>query len=116
MSNITDLHCKNIIFGGIFMYFLIPATRHNVATNTEKNSEAKLIHIKEILELCDIWGVRNLKKKRFIFRQKHNSGFTQRTLYYFLVSNILQESIKNTDILTSVSTDHSPIFFLSLKT
>ena len=44
-------------------------------------------------------------------RQRRDFGFIQRILDYFLVSNILQESIKKTDILTSVSTDHSTIFF-----
>ena len=70
----------------------------------------KLIHIKESV-CCNIWQLRNLKKKRFTLRQRHDFGFIQRRLDYFLVSNILQESIKKTDILTSVSTDHSPIFF-----
>ena len=71
----------------------------------------KLTHIKESLELCDIWRVRNIKKKRFTFRQRHNSGFIQTRLDQFLVSNILQESTKKSDILTSVSTGHSPVFF-----
>ena len=31
LSNITDLHRKNIIFDGILMYFLIPITSYNVA-------------------------------------------------------------------------------------
>ena len=67
---------------------------------------------KESLELCDIRRVRNLKKKQFrTFRQRHNSGFIQRRLDYFLVSNILQESIKKSDILISASTDPSPILF-----
>ena len=32
LSNIADLHCKNIVFGGDFNVFLIPITRHKVAT------------------------------------------------------------------------------------
>ena len=49
-------------------------------------------------------------KKQFAFRPTHNCDFIWRTLDYFLVSNILQESIKKTDILTPVS-NHSPIIF-----
>ena len=79
--------------------------------NAKKKSVAKLINIKESLKLCDIWRVRNLKKKRFTLRQRHNSGLIQRRLDCFLVSNILTESIKKNDILTFVPTDHSPIFF-----
>ena len=49
------------------------------------------------------------KRKTFYFCQNHISGYMQLRLDYFFVSNKLQESIKNTDILVSLSTDHSPI-------
>ena len=39
------------------------------------------------------------------------NNFIQRRLDYFLVSNNLQESNNKTDILTTLSTDRSPIFF-----
>ena len=39
------------------------------------------------------------------------SLFIKRRLDYFLISNNLQECINKTDILTALSTDHSPIFF-----
>ena len=58
---------------------------------------------------------KKLKEKRFTFRQRHNPGFIHRRLDYFSVSNILQESIKKNSILTSVSTDHSAIFFYFSK-
>ena len=51
-------------------------------------SVAKLIHIKESLALRYL-ASKELKEKRFTFRQRHNCGFNQR--------NILQESIKKTD-------------------
>ena len=56
---------------------------------------------------------RNLKsnKETFTLRQNHISGYIQRRLDYIFVSNKLQESIKNTDILASLSTDHYPISF-----
>ena len=54
--------------------------------------------------------------KRFTFWQNHVSGFIERRLDCFLISNILQESILKTDVLASFCTDHSPIFFsLQLK-
>ena len=93
----TLRNCKNIIFGGDFnVLFDTNYEAQGGNPTLKKESVAKLIHIKESLELCDIWRVRNLKKKRFTFRQRHNSGFIQRRLGYFLVSNILQESIKKT--------------------
>ena len=70
-----------------------------------------MIELIESFELCDIWRIRNPTEKRFTFRQNHISGYIQRSLDYFFVSNKLQESIKNTDILVSLSTDQSAISF-----
>ena len=83
----------------------------------KKKSIAKLIQIKEKFDLCDIWRIRNPKIKRFTFRQQHISGFIQRRLDYFFLSNLLQESVNKTDILAAFSTDHSPLLFsLKLRT
>ena len=76
LSNNTDLHCKKIIFCRNFNVFFdnnYKPQRGN--TTLKKKSVVKLIHIKESLELCEIWRVRNLKKKRFTFKQRHNYCF-----------------------------------------
>ena len=70
-----------------------------------------MIEIIESFELCNIWRIQNPSEKCFTFRQNHISGYIQRRLDYFFVSNKLQKSIKNTDVLVSLSTDHSPIYF-----
>ena len=112
LDDITDLHCKNIILGGEFnIFFNITCEALGGNPKMKNKSVAKFIHIKESLVLCDIWRVRNPKKKRYTFREQHVTGFIQRRLDYFLVSNNLQESINKTDVLTALSTDHSPIFF-----
>ena len=61
--------------------------------------------------MCDIWRIRNPNTKRYTFRQQHSSGYIQRRLDYFFISNVLQESVKNPDVLAAFSTDHSPIIF-----
>ena len=70
-----------------------------------------MIELIERFELRDIWRISNPTEKRFTFRQNHISGYIQGKVDYFFVSNKLQESITNTDILASLSTDHSPISF-----
>ena len=65
--------------------------------------------------MCDIWRIRNPKTKRYTFRQKHVSGLIQRRLDYFYISTSMQVSVKNTDVLTSLLTDHSPITFSCFK-
>ena len=49
--------------------------------------------------------------KHFTFRQNHICGFIERRVDFFLISNVLQESIIKTDVLASFCTDHSPILF-----
>ena len=110
-----DYSKKNIVFGGDFN--LIFDQKFDASGGNpilKKKSLAKLIEIKETLFLCDIWRIRNPNVRRFTFRQNHVSGFIERRLDFFLISNILQESVIKTDVLASFCTDHSPIFF-SLK-
>ena len=75
----------------------------------KKKSLAKLVEFKEIYWLCDIWRTRNTNSKRSTFTQKHSLGFIQRRLDYILISNTSQELVTITEILTPVSTDHSPV-------
>ena len=63
----------------------------------------------ENLDLCDIWRIRNPKRKRFTFSKHHSTGFIQRFLDYFFIPSSLQESIKTTDTLAAFSMDHYPI-------
>ena len=48
----------------------------------------------------------NNNKKRYSFHKNQVSGFIQRLLDHFFISNTLQDFVKKT-----FSTDHSPIFF-----
>ena len=112
LGDITDFHCKTIILGGDFnIFFILTNEVRGGNPKMKKKSLTKFIHIKESLGLCDILRVRNPKKKPYTFRQQNVTGFIQRSLDYFLVSNNLQESINKTDIFTALSTDHSPTFF-----
>ena len=111
LYDIIDLYCKNIIFGGDFnIFFNLTCKACGGNPKMKNKSIAKYILIKKSLGLCDIWQIRNLKKKRYTLRQQHFTGFNQRSLDYFLFSNNLQESINKTDILTTLSGDHSPVF------
>ena len=51
----------------------------------------------------------------FTFRQNHCTGFIQCRLDYIFISNSLQEFVNDTSILTSLSSDHSPIHLSLLK-
>ena len=65
--------------------------------------------------MCDIWKINNPKLKRYTFRKKHVSGLIQRRLDYFYISDSKPVSVKNTYVLASLLTDHSPISFSYCK-
>ena len=106
-----DIHQnKQIILAGDFNLFLDTTLEAEGGSPClKKKSVAKLIKIKEHFDLCDIWRLRNPDVKQFTFRQKHASGFIQRRLDYFFISNSLQDVITHADFFAALSTDHSPV-------
>ena len=75
----------------------------------KKQSLSKFLYIKENLNLCGIWQIRNPKAKQYTFRQQHFSVFfLQRRLDYIFISQNLQEIDKHTEILNAISKYHSP--------
>ena len=61
-----------------------------------------------------IFGESEIQQKNVLLSVKITfpiSGYIQQRLDYFFVSNKLKKSIKNADILASLSVDHSPISF-----
>ena len=106
-----DLTDRYLIFAGDFNFFhdkKLEASGGN--PKLKKASIAKLTELKETYNLCDIWRIRNTKKRCYTFRQNHATGLIQRRLDYIFVSSSLQEYLKTTDILNAFSTDHSPVF------
>ena len=70
-------------------------------------SIAVIENILNELLLCDIWRVRNPNRSQYTW--KTFNPLVQRRLDYFFVSNDLQLNVNKSEILTSISTDHSAI-------
>ena len=116
LETIKDLYDKQIVLAGDFNFFFDTSLESCGGKSTlKKKSTAKFIGFKEKFDLCDIWRIRNPKTKRFTFRQKHVSGLIQRRLDYIYIFNSMQVSVKYTDVLASLLTDHSPITFSCFK-
>lgn len=78
----------------------------------QKHIEIRIvISYKESLKTLILKRVRNLTKKFYNFRHKHFSGFIQQNLDYIFILNSLQEYSKGSGILTTLSTQYSPVFF-----
>ena len=104
-----DLSDHVIIFGGDFNLFFDRALdAHGGPAALKNRSLASLTNIIEKYDLVDIYRIRFPSAKRFSYRQ--NNSRIRRRLDFFLVSNVLQESIGKADILTSVDSDHSPVY------
>ena len=80
-----------------------------------KQCSAKLIDFKEIYELFDIWRVRNRRSKQLNFSKNHSQGFIQSRFDYILIPNTLHEFVTIGEILTRISTYHSPLLSISFK-
>ena len=75
----------------------------------KKKSVSSVSQLLKIYDLIDIWRTRIPFSKRYTFRKNHFSEYIERRLDYILVSNTLQESFRETRILPSFCSDHSPI-------
>ena len=81
----------------------------------KKRFVGKIFELKETYNLTDILRIRNPKAKQYTFRQKHVSGFLQRRLDYFFISDNIQEFIQDTDIIPAIASAHSPILISFFK-
>ena len=110
LSTLNISQNSSIIFGGDLNLFFNSKLEASGGNPSFKNhSVGKLIELREKFDLNDIWRTRNPKKKRYTFRQNHASGFLQRRLDYFLISNSIQEFVIDTKILPAFLSDHSPL-------
>jgi len=108
MGNIDDILDHEIIMGGDWNFIFDKKFDAEGGSPLLKlSSIAEVTKIVEQFDLCDIFRVRYPDKKRFSFRQPNPRR--SRRLDYFFISNSLQDSVLNSDILTSLSSDHSPV-------
>ena len=116
---LTKLHLtqnNNVICAGDFnLFFNVKLESSGENPVFKKHSVGKTFELKETYNLTDFWRLRNPKAKQYTFRQKHVSGFFQRRLDYFFISNSIQEFILDTDIIPAISSDHSPILIYFSK-
>ena len=78
-----------IIFAGDFnILFSSKLEARGSKPIPKRKSIIKLVDIKESLDICDIWRIRNPKRQNFTFRQNHSTGFIERRLDYIFVSNL----------------------------
>ena len=104
---------ETIIFAGNFNIFFSSKLKARFGKPLPKRkSIIKLAEIKESLDICDIWRIRNLKRKNVTFRQIHSTEFIERRLDYIFISNCLQEFVNYIDVLSAISTDRSPVSIL----
>ena len=106
---IVDNEDGNFIIGGDFNTVLNEnVDRKNGKLNTHKNIRNKLNEIIICFNLIDIWRVKNPLKRQFTWHS-NTKPITFSRLDYFLVSEILISSIRNSKITPGYNSDHSII-------
>ena len=108
LKKFDNVQMHSIVIGGDWNFILdkkLDATGGNPVLKL--NSIAEFTKLKNKFDLLDIFRIRNLERKRFTFTQQ--TPRLARRLDYFLISGLLQDRIKKCDILSSLSSDHSPI-------
>ena len=69
LETFEDIQNKSVVLGGDFNVILDPCLDSEGGRLVIKKKKlAKLIQITENLDLCNIWGICNPKRKRFTFR------------------------------------------------
>ena len=109
MTSIKTILTRIIFAGDFNIFFSSKLETRGSKRITKRKSIIKLVDIKESLDICDIWRIRNPKRQNFTFRQNHSTGFIERQLDYIFVSNCLQKFVIYTDVLTAISTNHFPV-------
>ena len=100
LETIKDFSDKHIVLAGDFNFFFDTSLdSYGGKPTLKKKAIAKFIKLKEKFDLCDIWRIWNPKTKWYTFQQKHVSGIIQRRLDYFYISNSMQVSVKNSNVL-----------------
>ena len=109
ISNIENVHEKNIVCGGDINFLMnIGLDRAGGNPRHDDNVMHAIHNFLDGLELVDIWRIRNPYQRQYTWRQKN--PLIQSRLDLWFVSNTMQDMVKNVGILPSISTDHSLIF------
>ena len=109
VSNIENVHNKNIVCGGDINFLMnIGLDRAGGNPRHDDNVVHAIKNFIDGFDLVDIWRVRNPYLRQYTWRQKN--PLIQSRLDLWFVSNTLQDMVKNVGISPSISSDHSLIF------
>ena len=105
-NNLQKYIGENIIIGGDLNIDLDIGKPYN---NLSKNPGyyKQFISLIEVLNLVDIWRLKNPDAERYTWREKTRYGFSQSRIDFFLISCHLQYYTETTQILPGIKSDHS---------
>ena len=114
-SILENYSSESIVIGGDLNTYLNPSIDKK-GGQIEKISPfaEKIKQLMEFYDLIDVWRERNSTIERYTWRERGRGGLVQSRLDYFLVSRMLNYSIANANINSSIKTDHS-LILLNIK-
>ena len=99
---------NRIILGGDFNVTLNPVWDCSGGNQSKKASAKFIEDLCLDFDLIDIWRIGNPEIKRFTWRQK--KPLIQRRLDFWLISDVCQEDIEKSDIISSINSIIRPLF------
>ena len=102
-------NCENeIILGGdLNTYLNTLLDKKGTRSEIQSKYSVKWNSVIENFKLVDIWRLRHPNELRFTWRARGRNGLVQSRLDYILISESLEYTIENTNISSSIKSDHS---------
>ena len=108
-ERINEIGCENVIIGGDWNLVLdFSLDYHNYKHCNNIKAHEQVEHMKENLDLLDIWREINPEVRRYTWR-RNRPHLQQSRLDFFLLSDLLSGYITDADIKPGYRTDHSMI-------
>jgi exonuclease III len=98
---------ENIICGGDWNSIYNTKLDKSGGKSVHEDMVPEMKSLLELLDLIDVWRIRNPTARRFTFRQK--TPLVQTRLDYFLTSNGVLDMVSDAEVIPSVCSDHSCI-------
>ena len=110
LKSVNNISAKQILLGGDFNFYLDSLLESLDENPTLKNLLPKCLSLKMPLDFTISGGLEIPKSKDLLF-DKITGPVLFNVHWTFFVSDVLQDSVHETDFLALFCSDHSPILF-----
>jgi exonuclease III len=109
-TDIASYNATNVLVAGDYNLVLdIDLDKSGGQRRTNNKSQQCVLRQMEVLDLCDIWRIKNPSTREYIWRRRKPS-LIQCRLDFILVSDSIVNMVSESSIGGSFMSDHSPVY------